>query len=58
MPDTHGNDNETTRARRIASIRALLAEIAVEPPPRECCREQDNRRARRARSASTAGAIA
>jgi hypothetical protein len=56
MPDMHGNDNETARAKRIAGIRALLAEIAVEPPPQECCREQDNGRARRARSAmATAG---
>jgi hypothetical protein len=53
MPSMHGNDNEMTRAKRIADIRALLAEIAVEPPSQDCCPEQDNLGER---AASMAGA--
>jgi hypothetical protein len=52
MPVAYGNDNEAARARRIAALRALLAEIAVEPPPQECCREQNNDGERAAGAAS------
>jgi hypothetical protein len=40
MPQGHGNDNHA-RAKRIAEIRRLLAEIAVEPPEQRVCPEQD-----------------
>ena len=40
MPQGHGNDNHA-RVKRIAEIRRLLAEIAVEPPEQRVCPEQD-----------------
>jgi hypothetical protein len=43
MPGVHGNDNHAVRLKRIAEIRKLIAEIAVEPPPQDRCAEQDNR---------------
>lgn len=42
MPGLPSNDNETIRLKRIAAVRRLLAEIAVEPPQQRGCREQDN----------------
>ena len=42
MPGEHSNDNDAVRLKRIAEIRKLIAEIAVEPPAQECCAEQDN----------------
>jgi hypothetical protein len=48
MPGEHSNDNDAVRLKRIAEIRKLIAEIAVEPPAQECCAEQDNGRALRA----------
>jgi hypothetical protein len=42
MPGVHSNDNDAIRLRRIAEIRKLIAEIAVEPPPQDRCAEQDN----------------
>jgi hypothetical protein len=43
MPETHGNDNDTARKRRVAEIRRLLAEIAVESPHCRPCPDQDER---------------
>ena len=40
MPQGHGNDNHA-RVKRIAEIRRLLAEIAVEPPEQRICPDQD-----------------
>ena len=40
MPQGHGNDNHA-RVKRIAEIRRLLAEIAVEPPEQRVYPEQD-----------------
>jgi hypothetical protein len=48
MPGGHGNDNDALRLKRIAEIRRLIAEIAVEPPSQECCADQDNDGALRA----------
>ena len=41
MPATHGNDNDGRR-RRIAEVRRLLAEIAVDPPSHDRCPDQDD----------------
>ena len=41
MPATHGNDNDRRR-RRIAEVRRLLAEIAVDPPATDRCPDQDD----------------
>jgi hypothetical protein len=55
MPDVHSNDNVTARLSRIAEIRALLAEIAVEGPSQEGCGEQDNSRPGVSRSSLSRG---
>ena len=41
MPATHGNDNDVRR-RRIAAVRRLLAEIAVDSPGDDRCPDQDD----------------
>jgi hypothetical protein len=41
MPRNHGNDNDA-RLRRIAEVRRLLAEIAVDPPEQRLCPDQDD----------------
>ena len=51
MPEAYGNDNDTLRARRVAEIRRLLAEIAVEGPQGAPCPDQDERPTHACRSA-------